>query len=78
MKAQYTDSLHKLCELNDNDEYSLHHEFSKSVSHADGKCVRQLFDYINERQNPFNASNKGIKNFVTGTEIERNADEFRH
>ena len=47
-----------------------------TVSYADGKCVQQLFDYINERQNPFDTSNKEIKNFVTGTEIEQNAAEF--
>ena len=38
-KAQFTNFLYELCALNYDDEYTLHHEFSKSITDADKHCV---------------------------------------
>ena len=35
------------------DEYSLHHEFSKQRTESDLQCVKQLAGYVTERGNPF-------------------------
>ena len=40
--------------MNDNDENSLHHEYSQSVTDGDQKSITLIMDYILEQDNPFN------------------------
>ena len=59
--------LQKNCELDDENEYSLHHEFSDATTKHDEKCVSAMTSYILQKGNPFDLSGDGnLKNFVTG------------
>ena len=40
--------------MDENDEYTLRHEFSPSLTEADEQCVSLLMEYILQRGNPFN------------------------
>ena len=70
-KAKFTKHLHELCSLNDEGEYTLHHEFSQSLIEADEECVVQIGNYIAERNNPFDTSSvTKLTNLVTGKEMD--------
>ena len=55
-KAQFTFFVLDLCQLNDDREYSLHHEFSEAIAWADEEAVEQVTTFIAERQNPCDMS----------------------
>ena len=57
-KAKYRMFLYATCQIDDDDEYSLHLEFSPSVTEADQKSVSSLMDYVLQRGNPFNTDNQ--------------------
>ena len=65
-KSQYTSSLEKVCDIINEDEYSIHHEFSMSRTETDVSAVNQMMDYIKNRGNPFEDSNPLPRNFKTG------------
>ena len=65
-KYQYTSSLEKVCDIINEDEYSIHHEFSISRTETDVSVVNQMMDYIKNRGNPFQDSNPLPRNFKTG------------
>ena len=70
-KDKFTKHLHELCLLNDEGEYTLHHEFSQSLIEADEECVVQIGNYIAERNNPFDTSSvTKLTNLVTGKEMD--------
>ena len=46
-----------ICCLDDESEYSLHHEISDAKTQADEICVSLLENYISQRGNPFNTEN---------------------
>ena len=76
-KRQFTDFLQDLCCLDDNAEYSFHHEFSNAITEKDEICVKQLVDYMAQRGNPFETSGHNVvKNIVTGTHLETETLEF--
>ena len=65
-KSNYNNLLRQMSGMNNEDEYSLHHEFSKQRKKTDLQCVKQLVAYVNERGNPFDGREILIKNLVTG------------
>ena len=76
-KAKYSTFLQELCSLNEEDEYSLHHEFSKSITEADENCVSLVIDYILKRCNPFEiVYSSEFVNIVTNTKIDRETADF--
>ena len=76
-KAKFTKHLHELCSLNDEGEYTLHHEFSQSLIEADEECVVQIGNYIAERNDPFDTSSvTKLTNLVTGKEMDEETSSF--
>ena len=76
-KAKFTKHLHELCSLNDEGEYTLHHEFSRSLIEADEECMVQIGNYIAERNNPFDTSSvTKLTNLVTGKEMDEKTSSF--
>ena len=66
-----------MCSVDENDEYSLHHEFSKSITEADETCVSQIIEYIRERFNPFETEEEsGIVNIVAKTQVSTESSDF--
>ena len=59
----------------DNDEYSLHHEFSQKTSEHDNECVEQMTSYVLRKGNPFNPD-VSIKNLVTKAQFDDEACIF--
>ena len=41
-KSNYTNLLRQMSGINNEDEYSSHHEFSKQRTETDLKCIKQL------------------------------------
>ena len=62
--------------INNEDEYSLHHEFSKQCTETDLQCVKQLVPYVNERGNPFDGREILTKNLVTGATFNEKSPSF--
>ena len=63
-KFNYTKYLRQMSGINNEDEYSLHYEFSKQRTETDLQCVKQLAAHANERGNPFDGREILIKNLV--------------
>ena len=52
------------------DEYTLHHEFSDSLTKRDTENVKEAVDYIKNRSNPLTTESKDqMKNLVTEEHI---------
>ena len=64
-KSQYANSR-EVCDIINEDEYSIHHEFSMSRTETDVSVVNQMMDYIKNRGNPFEDSNPLPRNSKTG------------
>ena len=75
-KSNYTNPLRQMSGINNEDEYSLHHGFSKQRTEADLQCVKQLVAYVNERENLFDGSEILIKNLVTGATFNEKSSSF--
>ena len=75
-KSQYTNFLQNLCCLKDDNEYSLHHEFSDATTEADERCVKQTFEYMMQRGKPFEISNDYLQDIVAGIHVEITTSEF--
>lgn len=75
-KSQCSNFLKNLCCLNDDNEYSLHHEFSGATTEADERCVKQIVEYMMQRGNHFEISNDYLQNIVTGIHLEITTSEF--
>ena len=68
-KSQSTSSLEKVCDIINEDEYCIHHEFSMSRTETDVSAVNQMMDYIKNRGQKiqrFEDSNPLPRNFKTG------------
>ena len=48
-KSKFTKHLRELCCLNEDSEYTVHHEFSQTLAEADEECVEQIVTYIAEK-----------------------------
>ena len=76
-KAKYRKFLYTACQMDYDDEYSLHHEYSPSVTEADQENISLLVDYILERGNPFNTDKPSeIFNIATGTKLNEEESQF--
>ena len=75
-KSNYTNLLRQMSGINNEDEYSLHHEFSKQCIETNFQCVKQLVAYVNERGNPFDGREILIKNLVTGATFNKKSSSF--
>ena len=63
--------------MNEDDEYSLHYEFSYQMSKADKHNVVVLMKNVIQRGNPFNLEQlKGIMNIATGAILEKEEKDF--
>ena len=70
MKMKYTYFLYDVCNMSDDDEYSIHHEFSSSETALDELQVQQIFSSISKYGNPFDLGSSSIKNLVTCSEVD--------
>ena len=52
-KSNYANLLRQISGINNEGEYSLHHEFSKQSTKTNLQCVKQLVAYVNERGDSF-------------------------
>ena len=69
--------MYELCSLDYDDEYTLHHEFSRLITDADDNSVNQVIDYVSQRRNPFKTgTNVTIENIATGTKVEKTTSDF--
>ena len=59
-----------ICGSYEENEYSLHHELSTTLTEADEECVEQIVNYIAVRNNPFDTATSTVTNIVTGKEID--------
>ena len=75
-KSNYTNLLRQMSRFNNEDKYSLLHEFSKQRTESDLQCVKQLVAYVNERGNPFDGREIVIKNLVTGATSNEKSSPF--
>ena len=69
-KARFVKHLWEVCCLTVEDEYSLRHEFSMTLTEADEECVQQIAHYIRECKNLFDTANSKVTTLVTGKEID--------
>lgn len=75
-KSNYTNMLRGTTGIDNQDEYSLHHEFSDKRTEADQKSVKQIVTYIAERGNPFDDTEPSIKNIATGATFDKETASF--
>ena len=63
--------------LNEEDEYSLHHEFSQFITKADENSISLIVDFLLRRGNPFDTSYCiTLINIVTNTDIDKESEQF--
>ena len=53
-KAKYWNFKNTICQTDEDDEYSLHYEFSDRITQADKHSVAVLMKNVLQRGNPFN------------------------
>ena len=75
-KLQYTQFLEQMCNMSSNDEYSLHHEFSPSITENDCEAVLNIIDYINEHVNLIRIDENTLVNLATGVKFDTCSSEF--
>ena len=75
-KASYCNLLRKISSVDQEDEYSLHHEFSENFSETDQTYIQQLVDYISDRRNPFDPENSTMKNLVIRATLDAATTSF--
>ena len=52
-KDKFRNFLYNVCQMNDNDDYRVHHELSENITAADKESVRAVMKNIAQRGNPF-------------------------
>ena len=62
MQEELDQTSFTIYQMNENDD-SLHHEYSQSVTKEDQKSVTLIMDYILERGNPCNTDKPPLKFF---------------
>ena len=69
--------LYEVCEMDEDDEYTLHHEFSRSLTEIDTRCIAFIMGYLLQRRNPFDVDKPiGLINISTGTKINKDSTDF--
>ena len=63
--------------MDEDDEYSLHYEFSDRITKADKYNVAALMKNVLQRGNPFNVDQpKSIMNIATGAILKKDEEDF--
>ena len=76
-KAKISSFLRSICHLTIQDEYTLHHEFSNSITKRDSENVKEAVDYIRNKHNPFVTEiNDQMRNLVTEEHIPTETTQF--
>ena len=71
-RAKYRSFLYTTCQMDEDDEYSFHYEFSKPITESDQKSVASLMNNLMQRRNPFDTEEpKGIINIATGATLDK-------
>ena len=66
-KAKYQNFMNTVCQMDEDDEYNLHYEFSDRITKADKHSVAALMKNVHQHGNPFNLEQpKVIVNIATG------------
>ena len=69
--------MNTVCQMDEDDEYSLHYEFSDRITKADKHNVAALMKNVFQHENPFNLEQpKGIMNIATGVILEKAEEDF--
>ena len=69
--------MNRVCQMNKDDEYSLHYEFSDRITKAHKHSVTVLMKNVLQRGNPFNLEQtKGIMNISSGEILEKDEEDF--
>ena len=76
IKMNCTNFLHDVCSMNDYDKYSMHHEFSFSVTALDELQVHQISASISRHGNLFDLGSSSIRNLVTCSEVDSKLSAF--
>lgn len=67
----------KLSGVTENNEYDLHHEYSKNITEKDNRCVEKLVDFISERMNPFCSTEGQLFNIATGQVVRKETESLK-
>ena len=66
-----------VCQMDEDDEYSLHYEFWYWITKADKHNVAAFMKNVLQRGNPFNLEHtEGIMNISTGAILAKDEEEF--
>ena len=66
-----------VCQMDEDDEYSLHYEFSDRITKAEKHNVAAFMKNVLHRGNPFNLEQpEGIINISTGAILEKDEEDF--
>ena len=77
-KAKYRNFINTICQMDEDDEYSLHYEFSDRIIKADKHNIAALMNNVLQRGSPFNLEqSKGIMNIATGAILEKDEEDFQ-
>ena len=69
--------MNTICQMDEDDDYSLHYEFSDRITKADKHSIAVLMKNVLQRRNPFNLEQpKGIMNIATGAILEKDKEDF--
>ena len=64
-KPKFTKRLRELYCLTQEDEYSLHREFSTTLIEDDEECVQRITNYVAVRKKPLDTAASTVTNIVT-------------
>ena len=76
-KVKYWNFINTVCQMDEDDEYSLHYEFSDRITKADKHSVAALMKNVLQQGKAFNLKQpKGIMNNATGAILEKDEEDF--
>ena len=73
-KSKILSFLDEVCRLNDNDEYSIHHEFSDSITESEERDIESIRSFLSSSSDIF--SSGPLANVVTGIELPKENVEY--
>ena len=76
-KAKYRNFMNIICQMDEDDKYSLHYKFPDQIPKADKHNVVALMENVIQRGNQFNNEQlKGMMNIATGAILEKEEEDF--
>ena len=76
-KAKYWNFMNTVCQMDEDDGYSLHYEISDRITKADKHSIAVLMKNVLQRGNPFNLEQpKRIMNIATGAILEKDEEDL--